>query len=136
MTILAAIAAARKEIAMLPTINHSEDKELLNRRLESFGWGLFLLILGVLWLFPEGILQKGAWLIAAGVIMLGVNVVRYLNAIKLSGSSLMLGFLALLFGVGEFMNLNLPFVAILLIAFGIGIILRPWIEPLLEKKPA
>ena len=121
---------------MLPTINHSEDKELLNRRLESFGWGLFLLILGVLWLFPEGILPKGAWLIAAGVIMLGVNVVRYLNAIKLSGASLMLGFLALLFGVGEFMNLNLPFVAILLIAFGIGIILRPWIEPLLEKKPA
>jgi hypothetical protein len=31
-------------------------------------------------------------------------------------------------------GLNLPFVAILLIVFGTGIILRPWLDPLLEPK--
>jgi len=118
---------------MLPTAAHAEPKESLNRRLESIGWGLFLIIIGALWLFPGGSVPEGTWLIAAGVIMLGVNVVRYLNAIKLSGASLLLGLLALIFGVGEFVGLDLPFVAILLIVFGAGIILRPWLGPLVEK---
>ena len=121
---------------MLPTVGHSETKEALNRRLEAVGWGLFLVILGTLWLFPEGVAPKGVWLIAAGIIMLGVNLVRYVNGIRLSSGSLLLGFLALMFGVGELWGLNLPFVAILLIAFGLGIILRPWIDPLLEKSPS
>jgi len=119
---------------MLPTAVHGEPKEALNKRLESIGWGLFLVIIGALWLFPQGIVPAGTWLIAAGVIMLGVNLVRYLNTIKLNGASLLLGLLAVIFGVGEFMGLDLPFVSILLIVFGVGIILRPWLDPLLEPK--
>jgi hypothetical protein len=119
---------------VVPTAVHGEPKEALNKRLESIGWGLFLVIIGALWLFPEGIVPAGAWLIAAGVIMLGVNAVRYLNDIKMSRASMLLGLLALLFGVGEFVGLDLPFVAILLIVFGASIILRPWLDPLLEPK--
>jgi hypothetical protein len=119
---------------MLPTAVQETSKEALNRRLESIGWGLFLVIIGALWLFPGGIVPEGTWLIAAGVIMLGVNVIRYLNDIKMSGASLLLGLLAVIFGVGKFMGLDLPFVAILLIVFGLGIILRPWLNPLLEKQ--
>lgn len=121
---------------MLPTAVHETSKEALNRRLESIGWGLFLVIIGTLWLIPSGSAPEGIWLIAAGVIMLGVNLVRYLNDIKLSGASLLLGILAVIFGVGEFMGIDLPFVAILLIVFGLGIILRPWLNPLLEKRPS
>jgi hypothetical protein len=62
---------------MLPTTLHGEPKETLNTRLEAIGWGLFLVIIGTLWLFPENITPKGIWLIAAGLIMLGVNLVRY-----------------------------------------------------------
>jgi hypothetical protein len=120
---------------MVPTAVRGEPKEALNRRLEAVGWGLFLIIIGALWLFPDGSAPEGVWLIAAGVIMLGVNVVRYLNAIKMSIGSLLLGFLAVIFGVGEFAGMDLPFVAVLLIAFGAGIILRPWLDPLLEKQP-
>jgi hypothetical protein len=32
------------------------------------------------------------------------------------------------------MGMNLPFVSILLIAFGLGIILRPWLGPLLRSQ--
>jgi len=119
---------------MLPTAVQENAKSALNRRLEAVGWGLFLIIVGALWLFPSGTIPEGTWLIAAGVIMLGVNVVRYLNDIKLSRASLLLGLLALIFGVGAFMGMDLPFVAILLIVFGLGIILRPWLNPLLEKQ--
>ncbi|HEU5102341.1 MAG TPA: hypothetical protein VFU22_25135 [Roseiflexaceae bacterium] len=118
---------------MVPAV-HGEPKEALNKRLEAIGWGLFLVIIGALWLFPEGIVPDGTWLIAAGVIMLGVNLVRYLNDIKMSWASVLLGLLAVIFGLGEFVGLDLPFVAILLIVFGLGIILRPWLDPLLEPK--
>jgi hypothetical protein len=120
---------------MRPTALQEEPKEALNRRLEAIGWGLFLIIIGVLWLAPQGLVPEGTWLIAAGVILLGVNVARYLKAIKLSGTSLLLGSLAIIFGVGAFVGLELPFVAILLIIFGAGIILRPWLDPLLERQP-
>ena len=119
---------------MLPTAVHPQSKEALNTRLEAIGWGLFLIIIGALWLIPDERVPHGTWLIAAGVIMLGVNAVRYLNDIKMSWGSVLLGLLALIFGVGALLGLNLPFVAILLIVFGAGIVLRPWLDPLLEPK--
>ena len=119
---------------MLPTAVHAEPKEALNRRLEAIGWGLFLIIIGALWVIPDARVPEGTWLIAAGVIMLGVNAVRYLYGIKMNWASLLLGLLTVLFGVGELVGLDLPFVAILLIVFGLGIILRPWLDPLLEPK--
>jgi hypothetical protein len=119
---------------MVPTTVHQESKEALNKRLEAIGWGLFLIIIGALWLIPDERVPDGMWLMAAGVIMLGVNAVRYLNDIKMNWASLLLGLLALIFGVGEFVGLDLPFVAILLIVFGVGIILRPWLSKLLEPN--
>jgi hypothetical protein len=119
---------------MLPTEVLPQPKEALNRRLETIGWGLFLIIIGALWLLPDGTVPDGAWLIAAGVIMLGVNLVRYLNQIKMSGASLFLGLLMAIFGVGEFLGMDLPVLAVLLIVFGVGMILRPWLGPLLERK--
>lgn len=119
---------------MVPTAAYRKPKEALNKRLEAIGWGLFLIIIGALWLIPDELVPNGTWLIAAGAIMLGVNLVRYLNEIKMSGASLLLGLLAVIFGVGELMGVNLPFVAILLIIFGAGTILRPWLDPLLEPK--
>ena len=112
---------------MLPTEVRREPKQELNQRLETIGWGLFLIIIGALWLIPDQRVPEGTWLIAAGVIMLGVNVVRYLNEIKMSAASLFLGLLLTIFGAGEFVGLDLPFFAILLLVFGVGIILRPWL---------
>ncbi|NTU82067.1 MAG: hypothetical protein HGA45_22260 [Chloroflexales bacterium] len=127
---------------MRTTSLQDESKEALNRRLEAIalrasfanGWGLFLITIGLLRLAPQGPVPEGTWLIVAGVILLGVNVVRYLNGIRLSGTSVTLGPIALIFGVGGFFGLELPFVAILLIIFGVGIMLRPWLDPLLERR--
>jgi hypothetical protein len=112
----------------------TESKDALNRRLETVGWGLFLIIIGALWLIPDQVVPEGTWLIAAGFIMLGMNVVRYRNDITMSKSTLVLGILAVVFGISDFVGVALPFFPILVILFGAAIILRPWLDPLLEQK--
>jgi hypothetical protein len=119
---------------MVPTTVHERSKEAHIQRLEAIGWGLFLIMTGAVWLIPGWHIPVSLWLIATGFILLGVNAVRYLYGIKMNWASLLLGLLTVLFGVGELVGLDLPLVAILLIVFGLGIILRPWLDRLLEPK--
>jgi hypothetical protein len=119
---------------MLPAAVHEDSKAALNRRLESIGWGLFLIVVGALWLIPAERVPEGIWLIVIGLILFGVNAARYLNAIKLSAATILLGFLAVVLGIGKLVGVDVPFFPILVILFGVGIILRPWIDPLLERK--
>ncbi len=104
------------------------DKQILNKRLESIGWALFLIMLGGLGLVPKEQVPEGIWSIGVGLIMLGLNAARYLNQIKMSTFTIVLGFLALLTGVGELMGMDLPVLAILLIIIGAGMILKPMFE--------
>ncbi len=52
------------------------EKTALNKRLESIGWGLFLIMLGGFALVPNQVIPKGAWSIGVGLIMLGLNAAR------------------------------------------------------------
>ena len=104
------------------------QKNNLDKRLEDIGWALFLIMIGVIWLMPVGRLPEDAWLIGAGVIMLGINGVRYLNGIKMSGFTLILGALALIAGLGGVFAVKLPFFAVLFILIGASIILKPLLE--------
>ena len=101
-----------------------EENKALDKRLDAIGWGLFLVMVGGLWLMPEGWVPEGAWLVGAGVIILGLNAVRYLNNIKVSGFWNFLGALALLSGITTFLGVDLPVFPILLILFGAGIIIN------------
>jgi hypothetical protein len=116
---------AKQDLSDQDTRNKS-----LNKRLEDIGWGLFLIMIGVIWLVPGAQLPHGFWLIGAAAIMLGLNAVRYLNGIKMSGFTIALGLLALAAGLGSLFGLKLPLFAILLILIGASIILKP----LFEKK--
>ncbi len=111
----------------------SEDgttrKQYLNRRLEGFGWAALLITLGTLWLMPEKQVPRGSWLIAAGIIMLGLNAVRYLNRIRMSGFSLVVGTVALIFGLAEFFGWKVPLFPVALIVVGAGILLTSMFEP-------
>lgn len=104
------------------------EKELLNKRLENISWGLFLVMLGGLWLVPDRWIPEGTWLIGAGLIMLGLNFVRYLKGIKMSGFTLVVGVIALLSGIGDILKYDLPVFPILLILIGANILIRPLLE--------
>jgi hypothetical protein len=104
------------------------QKTALNKRLESIGWGLFLIMIGGILLVPNEQIPEGAWLIGAGLIMLGINVARYLNGIRMSGFTIVLGILALASGLSDFAGIDLPLFPILLILIGASILLKPVFE--------
>lgn len=101
----------------------------LNKRLEDSSWGVFLLMIGTLLLLPSELVPNGTWLIGAGIIMLGLNCIRYVNDIKVSRFTVVTGVIALLVGLASFLGLRPPLFAIFLAIIGLSIIVRSLIPP-------
>jgi cytosine/uracil/thiamine/allantoin permease len=97
-------------------------KQDLNRRLETIGWGLFLIMLGGFALVPG--VPSGTWLIGAGLIMLGLNAIRVVLGIRVSAFTLILGTIALLSGLGSVLGVDIPVGPLLIILIGLAIIVR------------
>lgn len=98
----------------------------LGKRLDGIGWGLFLLMLGGLWLIPkEWGVPEGAWLVGTGLIILVLSLVRYFNAVQVNGFMVFLGVLALGSGLSSVLGVDLPVFPILIIIVGVGMILKP-----------
>jgi hypothetical protein len=119
---VAAAQATEAEAAPL------SEKAILNKRLETIGWGLFLIMLGGFALVPQELVAKGLWSIGVGVIMLGLNVTRYFSKIKMSGFTTFLGILSLLSGVTQLMGMHNLDAPILLVILGAYLIVKPWFE--------
>ena len=94
----------------------------LNQRLESAAWGLFLIMVGGLWLIPNELVPNGAWLIGVGIVMLGLNAARYVNQLPMGAFTGFLGLVALLLGASHFFGIGLPFFPILLILLGAKVV--------------
>jgi hypothetical protein len=94
----------------------------LNHRLETISWGLFLVMLGGFALTKA--VPEGTWLIGAGVIMLGLNAVRLILGIRVSGFTVVLGTVALLSGMSSVYGMNIPVGPVLVILIGLAIIVR------------
>ena len=106
----------------------NEESLALNKRLETVGWGLFLIMLGGFAFIPHEQIPQGAWSVGVGVIMLGLNATRYYYGIKMSGFTTFLGIFALISGIGELLGLYDLDGALLLIILGAYLILKPWFE--------
>ena len=106
----------------------------LNQRLEESSWGFFLLMIGTLLLLPSELVPNGAWLIGAGIIMLGLNCIRHVNDISVSGFTVVLGVIALLVGLTNFLGLRPPLFAIFLALIGLSIIVRSLIPPKVRPR--
>jgi hypothetical protein len=113
-----------------PQESQDPKKKALDQRLDALGWGLFLIMIGGLWLAPEGWVPEGTWLIGTGVIILGLMLIRYVNGISVNGFWLVVGLIALGFGISDVFGLDVPVFPILLIIIGVHIVLKP----LLRKK--
>jgi hypothetical protein len=115
------------EVKKPETVIDSE-KAALNKRLETMGWGLFLIMLGGFALVPNDMVPKGLWSIGIGLIMLGLNAARYFNGIRMSGFTTFLGILSLLGGIAEIIGLTSLNWSLLLIILGAYLILKPWFD--------
>lgn len=104
------------------------EKAALNKRLEAIGWGLFLIMLGGFSLVPNELIPKGVWSIGVGVIMLGLNLARYVNRLKMSGFTTFLGVISLLSGILQLSGMQMLEGAFLLIILGAYLLIKPWFD--------
>ena len=104
------------------------EKAALNKRLETIGWGLFLVMLGGFILVPVELVSKGFWSIGVGLIMLGLNAARYFYGIKMSGFTTVLGIISLVSGIAQLLGVNMLEGAFLLIILVAYLILKPWFD--------
>lgn len=108
------------------TTTHSGSRGAgLDGRLNDIGWGLLFILTGLVWMFPAEQVPEGAWLFGVAAILIGVNVVRYLKHIAMSGFSLVLGLLALLGALGQSWRMDLPLLAICLLIIGGSLVVKP-----------
>ncbi len=101
------------------------QKFALSARLDSIAWALFLIMIGVLWMLPEGRLPENTWLLGVGIILLSLNAVRHLYNLKISYFTIIIGILALLSGLENYIGFKIPIIPILIIAIGIGLLIGP-----------
>ena len=125
---LIAGAGERPEEEPKKEIVIDEKKVALNKRLETIAWGLYLIMLGGFAFLPDGTIPNGASSIGVGVILLGLNAVRYLNGIKMSGFTTFLCVVLLVSGTMQIFGLHDIEGPILLIVLGLYTIVKPAIE--------
>ncbi len=108
-----------------------ENTRTLNRNLEAIAWGVFFLWWGIaeLKIMPHGVGNIGI-----GLVLLGLNAARALNAIPTSGLSITLGILMFVYGGLELartvfqLSFTLPTFAILLIVLGMVVLARAYVR--------
>jgi hypothetical protein len=96
-----------------------DDVRALNQRYELVAWGALFILFGAIDLVP-GVPAGTGWL-GIAIILLGLNLVRYLSKIPTSIISITLGIIAFFLGASRLLNLrgSLPFFETILILIGV-----------------
>lgn len=104
------------------------EKADLNKRLETIAWGFFLIMLGGFAFVPHGIVHEGWWSMGLGAIMLGLNAARYLNHLRMSGFTTVLGILSIVGGIVQLLGVANLEGAFLLMILGAYLIVKPYFD--------
>jgi hypothetical protein len=109
-------------------VNIDPQKAALNKNLETAAWGCFLIMLGGFFFVPDSLVKGGVWSIGVGLILLGLNAVRYFNGIRMSGFTTFLGILSIIGGGLELVGMKGIDGAVFLIVLGSYLVLKPYFE--------
>jgi hypothetical protein len=92
--------------------------------LTSLAWGIFIILIGGLWIVTELTrLDMGSYFaLGVGLILIGLNLARRSIGTKISKFSLGLGIVALLVGLSAVGGLKLPLVPTIVVVIGIFIV--------------
>ncbi|MCF7858814.1 MAG: hypothetical protein K9N07_05745 [Candidatus Cloacimonetes bacterium] len=91
-------------------------------RLDKIGWGLFLIMLGALWLVPESMLPNGIFVFGVGIILLGMNYIKYSKGYKVNKFTVFVGIVALIAGASALVGQPIDILPLILILWGISIL--------------
>lgn len=113
---------------------HSEHAGL-DRQLEEIAWGILLIMIGLLWFFPEGMLPRDTWLVGSALIILGLNLARYLSRLRVNVLMTVLALIALAAGVGGIYGVHLRLLPLLPILIGAQLLIRPLMLRISPRRP-
>lgn len=74
-----------------------DDIKNLNERCTTFAWGIFFILVGIVIFIPGD--QSNEFLVGIGIILLGLNMVRYVYKIPTNIVAIILGMVALVLGI-------------------------------------
>lgn len=97
-------------------------------KLDTLGWGLFFVWVGIAWLADVGL---GIGLLGVAAITLGMQLVRKSKKLRVEGFWVVVGLLFALGGIWQLLAIETPLVPILLIVAGLALLV--W---MLRSKPA
>ena len=101
----------------------------IDGRLQTAAWGIIIVLYGGLCLVPGN--QTSLFVLGIGIVLLGLNLLRYINNIHINGLSTAFGMVSLILGGVAFIRpmlgwknpLELSFFPILLIVFGLYLLI-------------
>ena len=93
------------------------------QRLDQIGWGIFLVMIGTIWLVPA--VPSGTWLIGTGILLLALSAIRSRLGLSWSGFWVAVGVVALTAGVGDVVGITVRLFPVCLVILGVGLILKP-----------
>lgn len=108
----------------LRTHNDTLDGRRLGRHLDEIAWACILVLTGGLWLVPEAWAPEGTWLAGFGLVLIGLEAVRFLLWREARGFGLVIGSVASAAGIGRMLGYEFRIVPVLLIALGAVMVLR------------
>jgi len=98
----------------------------LGSHLDTVGWGLFLLLSGLVLLVPT--LPDGTWLTGVGTIVVGLGAVRASLGLPVSSFWTIIGVGLVVAGIGTIAGLALPWFALLLVVCGAAILIEEFVR--------
>jgi len=109
-----------EEIKEIFETKSKKKKEL--EKLEKIGWGLFLVMLGAIRLFPDSVVPEGTFMFGVGIILLGLNLAKYAKGFSVNGFTIFLGIVALVAGLSSLFGRPVDIFPLILILWGVSII--------------
>ena len=113
----------------------AEKRGMTEKRIDGAVWGSFFVWIGIALLAS---LSWGVWLLGAGVIVLGAQVVRRLVALRLETFWIIAGVLFVIGGIAELAHLalDIAIIPILCIIAGAGLLVNALRHPPLKARGA
>ena len=95
----------------------AEDKKK-NRRIEHATWAIFLMFFGLMFILDEKYIPDGAWMLGIGILLILLNVLRYVQTLPISHFTAALGVLLMILGVGDYASYKVPTGALIVFIIG------------------
>ncbi len=113
--------------------NGTGERKRLSGRLDDVGWALLFLMSGAILVAPGIPNPWAAWFIGVGAILIGLNLVRHAWGLRFHVLTAGCGAIAAAAGVGAYVGIDVPMLALVLLLIGVLILVEPVVKRDAEK---